>query len=166
MNWSSYTSLVVAISIVGCVHPITYHNTKNYKSYVSSSVDEKSYVSATPTNKELISAFDEVQKEEETMIKGWITPRGAVAKGITLQDEESRERLNDALHSTPLGSDAKWQKAGVSFVLTPNSAIYNAYKSGGMCRDAFLMIYDNHSDETTRGLFCKRGMTSDWLLLK
>jgi surface antigen len=128
-------------------------------------VDEKSYVSSTPTSKELISAFEEVKQEDIAFVKGWAKPRGAVGKGITLQDVETRERLNDALHSTPLGNDVEWEKGGVHFVFTPNSPIYQAYKSGGMCRDGVLVIYDEVSEETTRGIFCRHGVASDWLLL-
>ena len=157
--------LFVCIFIVGCVQPVSFrYPTKNYKSYVSSSVEEKSYVSATVSDKELISAFEDVVKEDPNgFIAGWITPRGELSSGITLKDEEGRKRLNDALNSTPLGSEAKWKIGNVSFVLTPNSKIYTAYKSGGICRDAFLLIYDNVSEDIKRGLFCKKGIASNWL---
>lgn len=166
MYLSRYISVFAGLLIIGCAHPMVLHSQKNYKPYVSSNIDEKSYVSSTPTTQELVSAFEEVVKEDDVIVKGWVTPRGSISKGVTLQDIESRGRLNDALHSTPLGGVVKWQKGGVSFELTPNSSIYEAYKSGGMCRDAFLIIYDSTSDETIRGLFCKRGITSDWLLLR
>lgn len=163
--------VLISVVVSGCVPAdMQYHSRKNYKSYVSSSVDEKSYVSATPTDKELVSAFEEAQRDEQHIlhqtlfVEGWVKPRGE-ASGLVLKDEESRERLDDALNSTPLGSDAKWNKGSVTFILTPNSTIYKAYKSGGVCRDVELIIYDDISEEVTRGLFCKKGVASGWIRL-
>ena len=96
----------------------------------------------------------------------WGRPPASTEDGKTLLDESLRQRLNDALQTTPLGGSAKWQEQNLTFEYRPNSPVYKPHFSGGRCRDGVFAIYgDGFTDQRFRGLFCQSGPGADWLLL-
>ena len=106
-------------------------------------------------------------KQAKTQLSSlWGTPTGAVGQGVTVMDYQVRSRLNDALNTTPLDGEARWRQGSRSFIVKPNSEIYQPYRSGGNCRDAIFIHYATENEETVRGLFCQSGRGADWFLVR
>lgn len=96
----------------------------------------------------------------------WGTPAGSVGQGVTLLDESLRQRLNDALSTTPVEGEARWNVGYQQFIFMPNGDIYQPYRSGGNCRDGVFIHYGASKEEKVRGLFCQQGRGSDWYLIR
>lgn len=96
----------------------------------------------------------------------WGKPKGSVGEGLTLMNESLRKRFNDALSTTPVGSQAKWRYNDRSFIFMPNSDIFQPFYSGGNCRDGVFINYKNDREEKVRGLFCQKGRGADWFYLR
>ncbi|MFZ2620758.1 MAG: hypothetical protein WAX89_07800 [Alphaproteobacteria bacterium] len=96
----------------------------------------------------------------------WGKPPASTGIGVTLADDEMRSRLNDALTTTPLNGQARWENQGLVYIFLPNSPVYMPHRSGGRCRDGVFTVYgDGFTNQKVRGLFCQTGPAADWLLL-
>lgn len=96
----------------------------------------------------------------------WGQPAGSVGEGETLLDENLRRRLNDALATTPVEGEARWNVGTQQFIYMPNGPIYSPFRSGGSCRDGIFISYNGEMEEKVRGLFCRQGVGSDWYLMR
>lgn len=180
----NYLALTCFVFVAACTAPHK-GNPAYEQSYVSATSNEQEYVSA------LNAAMEEYAEErmqsqalavgtpEKTLPATHVTRTTRTAytsdlwreaplsegEGLVLADDEAQVRLNDALQTTPSGSKAGWESAGLTITVIPNSPLYTPYHSGGRCRDAVVAIHgDGFYDEAKRGLFCQQGNGSAWLL--
>ena len=173
--------LILSLALAACQGYTPASQTPRVASYVSASpeqvyVDE--YVSAldaaqaehaaqefeqTPQEETSVATATKHQWEDATKL--WGRPPTSTSQGVTLTDENLRQRLNDALETTPLGGTAKWDAANLTFLFVPNSPVYTPHHSGGRCRDGVFAVYgDGFTDQRFRGLFCQSGPSADWII--
>ena len=172
--------IVTAFAVAGCqgiapVLPMAPPQTQSYVSATSAGDEDAAYVAA------LEEAQNEYAREEqavndvvaaalpETTLPAtgdlWARPLTSAGQGVTLKNEDTRRRLNDALDTTPLGGSARWEAEPLKFLFLPNSPVYTPHQSGGRCRDGVFAVYgDGFNDQRIRGLFCQTGPGADWLL--
>lgn len=152
--------------------------TTSYKEYISALEQAKkdTHLKNEPVNlidEYVLGLQDEQKDSKSTFIQYnepitpltfiWGKPAGSVGEGVTLMDSSLRKRFNDALSTTPVGSQAKWGYRGKSFIFMPNSDVYQPYHSGGKCRDGiFVNLNEDGQEEKLRGLFCQKGRGADW----
>lgn len=155
--------------------------TKSYKEYVSALEEAKQeemygkqikgdpiddYVAGLTEETESVSTVRFEKLDSPNLSSIWGKPVGSVGEGVTLMTAENRKRFNDALTTTPVGSQAKWRYGDRSFIFMPNSDVYQPYYSGGNCRDGVFIHYDQGREEKIRGLFCQKGRGSDWFYIR
>ncbi len=155
--------------------------TTSYKEYVSAleaAKQEETYGKQIKTNpiddyvaglteeSESISSVRYEKLDSPSLSSIWGKPVGSVGEGVTLMVVENRKRFNDALTTTPVGSQAKWRYGDGKFIFMPNSDVYEPYYSGGNCRDGVFIHYDQGREEKIRGLFCQKGRGSDWFYIR
>jgi hypothetical protein len=156
--------------------------TKSYKEYISALEEAKQENASDQKTEDVIDAYvSELQSEqitgnsflEYTKLDGrkhkslWRNPVGSVGEGVTLMDMSLRKRFNDALSTTPIGSQAKWHYKNKNFIFMPNSDVYQPYYSGGRCRDGVFVNFDEMGrEEKLRGLFCQKGRGADWYYIR
>ena len=159
--------LCITIFITACTpryaQVVSAHK-PNYQQYVTQQATYEKALNAAQMESVAQKQDTHVPQLDIAML--WGRPAGFIGYGDTLIDGAARLRFNDALATTPLTSEAKWQTKNIQFVFYPNSELFQAYRSGGRCRDGVLIAYNGNEKDQLRALFCQIAPGSDWYVVR
>ncbi|MAF31355.1 MAG: hypothetical protein CMF60_04035 [Magnetococcales bacterium] len=171
-------SVPVVSASRGAGEYISREDSVSYKEYVSALEEAKKESSAksqpsyeNPIDEFIAGLGDEDAIEYESLEGSslsslWGKPLGSIGEGVTIMNLGVRKRFNDALSTTPVGSQAKWRSGESRFIFMPNSDVYQPYYSGGNCRDGVFVNLSQGREEKVRGLFCQKGRGADWFYIR